>query len=98
MINYQLFTILLIFQSAGVKSFEVIEFCQEMAIKDCTSNLVEVFQALEERNQSQQKFEKCAELQVSSHPSRRALKRRKKDTREAQFKGTMSLGFCSFLS
>ena len=64
MINNQLFAILLIFQSARVKSFEVIEFCQEMAIKDCTSNLVEVFQAIEERNQSQQKFEKCAELQV----------------------------------
>ena len=43
MINNQLFTILLIFQSARVKLFENIDFCHEMVIKDCTTNLSEVF-------------------------------------------------------
>ena len=89
MTNNKLFTILLIFQSARVKSFENIEFCQEMAIKDCTTNLSEVFQALEERNQSKQKTEKCEQLQVSAYPSRQAVAKRRKeggaiDTREAR--------------
>ena len=78
MINIQLFTILLIFQSERVKSFENIEFCQEMVIKDCTTNLSEVFQALEKRNLSKQKFEKCAQLQVSAYPSLQAEKKRRK--------------------
>ena len=37
--------ILLIFRSVRIKSFEDIEFCQEMAIKDCSTNLTEVIQA-----------------------------------------------------
>ena len=78
MINIQLFTILLIFQSARIKSFENIEFCQEMVIKDCTTNLSDVFQALEERNQSKQKFETCAQLQVSAYPSQQAEEKRRK--------------------
>ena len=62
MTNNRLLTILLVFQSARVKSFEDIEFCQEIAIKDCSTNLSEIFQALEEINQSEQKFGKCAHL------------------------------------
>ena len=49
--------------------FETIEFCQKMAIKDCTTYLNEIFQALEERTQDQ-KFEKCTEFQVSLKKSK----------------------------
>ena len=52
-----------------VELFENIEFCQKMAIKDCTTYWNEIFQALEERTQDR-KFEKCTEFQVSSKKSK----------------------------
>jgi len=61
MVVYQLFMTLLLFNC--VKSFENNEFCQKRAIKDCTTKLSDVFEALEGTTKDQ-KFNKCAELQV----------------------------------
>ena len=62
MVTYHVLTFLLLF--ALFKSFDNIEFCQKMAIKDClTTNLGEIVQALDKRT-GDQKFEKCEEVQV----------------------------------
>jgi len=45
------------------KSFENNEFCEKRAIKDCTTKLSDVFEALEGTTKDH-KFNKCAELQV----------------------------------
>ncbi|KAL9984350.1 hypothetical protein ACROYT_G006634 [Oculina patagonica] len=43
-----------------IEALKNTEFCQKMAIKDCTAHLSEIFQALEQKTRS---FEKCAEFQ-----------------------------------
>ena len=58
--KYKLMIVLMVICRA--EAFENTEFCQKMAIKDCTAHLSEIFHALEQRTES---FEKCARLQVT---------------------------------